>query len=84
MEIQNKIGELSVDVAKLREHQLQEYNFASSYLRPFVLKHFDFKLLDSVIHEGDLSMAEALHQDSTRLSKMNFLKKKQRISPIIM
>ncbi len=68
MEVQNKIGELSVDIAKLRERQQQEYNFASTYLRPFVLKHFDFRLLDSVIHEGDLSMAEALHQDSAQLS----------------
>jgi hypothetical protein len=67
MQLQNKISELSVDIAKLRERQQQEYNFASTYLRPFVLKHFDFKLLDSVMHDGDLSMTEALRKDSAQL-----------------
>src|SRR5664279_713506 len=46
MNVQSKIGELSVDITKIRERQQQEYNFASANVRPFVLKYFDFKLLD--------------------------------------
>ncbi|HEY2722576.1 MAG TPA: hypothetical protein VGI82_12665 [Chitinophagaceae bacterium] len=67
-EVQSKIGELSVDITKIRERQQQEYNFSSTIVRPFVLKYFDFKLLDSILTPGDLSMIETLQQDSAQLS----------------
>ncbi len=67
MNVQSKIGELSVDITKIRERQQQEYNFASANVRPFVLKYFDFKLLDSVLNEGNLSMTETLLRDTAQL-----------------
>ncbi|HEY4874209.1 MAG TPA: hypothetical protein VIH86_01425 [Puia sp.] len=67
MQIQDKIGELGVDIVKIRDRQQQEYTFGSTNARPFVLKHFDFRLLDSVIYEGDLSMADVLEKDSAQL-----------------
>ncbi|MBS1918117.1 MAG: hypothetical protein JST87_17740 [Bacteroidetes bacterium] len=66
MDVQSKIGELGVDITKIRERQQQEYNFAASNVRPFILKYFDFKLLDSVLNEGNLSMTETLQQHNAR------------------
>ncbi len=34
-----------------------------------MLKHFNFKLLDSVVHEGDLSMTDVLIKDSSQLAR---------------
>jgi hypothetical protein len=68
IDVQNKIGELSVDITKIRERQQQEYSFSSANIRPFVLKYFDFKLLDSLINQGNLSMTEVIQQDSAQLS----------------
>ena len=68
MELQNKIGELSVDITKIRDRQQQEYNFASLYARPFLLKYFDFNWIDSITMQGNLTMVAALEQDSAALS----------------
>src|SRR5579862_2148720 len=68
LKLQQEIGKLGVEIAKIRERQQQEYSYTSAVLRPFVLKHFNFKLLDSVVHEGDLSMADVLIKDSAQLS----------------
>ena len=67
MDLQIKIGELSVDITKIRERQQQEYNFASLYARPFLLKYFDFDWLDSITGQGKSPMVTALEQDSAQL-----------------
>jgi len=69
LKLQQEIGELGVEIAKIRERQQQEYGYISTELRPFVLKHFNFKLLDSVVHEGDLSMTDVLIKDSAQLAR---------------
>jgi hypothetical protein len=69
LKLQQKIGELGVEILKIRERQQQEYGYISTELRPFVLKYFDFKLLDSVVHEADLSMTDVLIKDSAQLSR---------------
>ena len=68
MDLQSKIGELSVDITKVRERQQQEYSFSSTNVRPFILKYFDFTLLDSVLTKDNLSMVRTMQQDSAQLS----------------
>jgi hypothetical protein len=68
MDLQNKIGELSVDIAKVRGRNDQEYNYVTLYVRPFLLKFFDFNWIDSVTQHGKIPMKEALRSNDLSFS----------------
>ena len=59
-ELQNMVGDLGVAIARLRIRNDQEYNFVQAFLRPYVLKHFDFIWFDQFTENGNISNIEAL------------------------
>ena len=54
-EIQLNIGELDVSVNNVRTRNEQEYQFFTETVKPFLLKHFDFKWTDSLKSMEDYS-----------------------------
>jgi hypothetical protein len=46
----------------VRTRNAQEYAFNEQYVRPFLLKHYDFEWEDDYMRNGELSIAQALKQ----------------------
>jgi hypothetical protein len=62
IEVQNAISKISTAIFNVRNRNTQEYAFNEQYLRPFILKHYDFEWEDAYTHNGRLSITEALKQ----------------------
>jgi hypothetical protein len=71
--LQNCVSHINVEISKVRSRNDQEYHFIEEFVRPFTLKHFDFKWMDEYNHNGELSILEALKQRGFR----------SRIKPVI-
>ncbi|MDB5124395.1 MAG: hypothetical protein JWP94_2524 [Mucilaginibacter sp.] len=75
--LQNAISRINIVNANVRNRNGQEYTFIESSIRPFSLKHFDFKWQDEFTQNGKLSIPEALSQTnfhSTRPPSVRNLK----------
>ena len=60
--LQNCISRISVAISNIRDRNGQEYRFIEEFVRPFVLKHYDFKWMDTYTQNGKLSILQALQQ----------------------
>jgi hypothetical protein len=60
--LQNCVSQISVAIANARDRNGQEYRFIEEFVRPFVLKHYDFKWMDAYTKNGKLSFLQALKQ----------------------
>lgn len=61
-ELQATIGKLSVSIANVRSRNEKEYSYIEFYLRPFSLKHYDFKWYEELTQQGKFTLVEALQQ----------------------
>ena len=61
-ELQAEISNLGVQVLYVRDRNDREYSYIETYIRPFVIKYFDFSWLEEFIEHGKLSLYEALNQ----------------------
>lgn len=64
--LQDCISRISVAIANARDRNNQEYRFIEEFVRPFVLKHYDFGWMDDFTQNGKLSILGALHQADYR------------------
>ena len=60
--LQNCISHISVAISNTRDRNTQEYHFIEEFVRPFTLKHYDFKWMDDYTQGGELSILQALVQ----------------------
>jgi hypothetical protein len=60
--LQNCISHMNVAISNVRDRNGQEYRFIEQFVRPFVLKHYDFKWMDTYTKNGELSLLKALSQ----------------------
>jgi hypothetical protein len=61
-ELQANIGQLSVSIANIRSRNEKEYGFIEFYLRPFSIKHYDFRWYDEFIQKGQITLLDALKE----------------------
>ena len=62
IELQNAVSRINTAIFNVRTRNSHEYAFNEQYLRPFLLKHYDFKWGDDYMQNGKLSILEALKQ----------------------
>ena len=60
--LQNCVSHINVEISKVRERNAQEYHFIEQFVRPFTLKHYDFKWMDDYTQNGKLTILQALEQ----------------------
>ncbi|HLY71147.1 MAG TPA: hypothetical protein VKR53_15545 [Puia sp.] len=60
--LQNCVSHINVAISNTRDRNGQEYRFIEEFVRPFVLKHYDFKWMDAYTKNGQLSFLQALKQ----------------------
>jgi hypothetical protein len=58
--LQDCISHISVAIQNAKDRNAQEYLFVEQFMRPFVLKYYDFNWMDDFTQEGKLSVLEAL------------------------
>ena len=63
-ELQTAIGKLSVSIANIRIRNEREYSYVEFYLRPFSIKHYDFKWYEELTQHGKLLLLDALNQET--------------------
>jgi hypothetical protein len=61
-ELQAAVGKLSVAISNIRNRNEREYSMAEIYIRPFVLKFYDFKWYDAFCQYGKVDLFTALTQ----------------------
>jgi hypothetical protein len=61
-ELQATIGKLSVSITNLRSRNEKEYSYIEFYLRPFSIKHYDFKWYEELTQNGRVLLLDALSQ----------------------
>jgi hypothetical protein len=64
-EIQAEIGQLSVSIARIRSRAEIEATFGQEYLRPLIMKFYDFQWNDEITNHGNLSIADAVQTQPT-------------------
>ncbi len=62
-ELQSAVGQLSVQVANIRNRNDKEYSYLEMYIRPFSLKYYDFDWYESFIQNGKIPLLQALNQN---------------------
>jgi hypothetical protein len=70
IEVQNAISSINTAIFNVRIRNTQEYAFNEQYLRPFILKHYDFEWEDAYTQNGKLSIMEALKQTNFRAAAL--------------
>ncbi|HSZ84537.1 MAG TPA: hypothetical protein VK787_00815 [Puia sp.] len=60
--LQNCISHINVAISNIRDRNGEEYRFIEEFVRPFVLKYYDFKWMDTYTQNGKLSILQALSQ----------------------
>ena len=60
--LQNCVSHINVAISNTRDRNGQEYRFIEEFLRPFTLKHYDFKWMDAYTKNGKLSILEEIKQ----------------------
>jgi hypothetical protein len=63
--LQNQIGMLSVVIEETRSRNQKEYSFLENNMRPFILKHYDFRFYEELTDHGKIPITKAL--DRTEL-----------------
>src|SRR3569833_1173865 len=66
IDLQNAISRINVAIYNIRERNEHEYAFSEQYLRPFLLKYFDFTWWDDYSQNGKLTILKALAQTNFR------------------
>lgn len=61
-ELQASIGKLTVSIANIRSRNEKEYGFIEFYLRPFSIKHYDFRWYEDFIQKGQITLLDALNE----------------------
>jgi hypothetical protein len=69
IELQNAISRMNTAIFNARSRNSQEYGFNEQYVRPFMLKHYDFEWEDDYTQNGKLSITQALYQTNFRAAK---------------
>jgi hypothetical protein len=62
IKVQNAISRINTAIFNVRSRNTQEYAFTEQYVRPFMLKHYDFEWEDDYTHNGKLSIMQSLQQ----------------------
>ena len=62
-DLQSSIGQLSVQVANVRNRNDREYSYLESFIRPFSLKYYDFDWYQALIDDGRIPLLQALNQN---------------------
>ena len=62
--LQDCISRISVAIVNARDRNAQEYRFIEEFVRPFVLKYYDFRWMDDYTQNGKLSILQALSQEN--------------------
>ena len=62
-ELQSAIGQLSVQIANVRNRNEKEYSFIEMNLRPFTIRHYDFSWYKAFTQDGKFTLLEALYQN---------------------
>ncbi len=75
--LQNCVSHFNVEISKVRDRNTQEYHFIEQFIRPFTLKHFDFKWMDDYTQNGKLSILQALEQTGYHTSLKPIIKNMQ-------
>ena len=60
--LQNSISRFNVAILNVRNRNNQEYAFIDEFVRPFTMKHFDFKWYDAFTQHGKLNITQQLAQ----------------------
>lgn len=58
--LQKEIGELSVVIAKIRSRAEVENTYAHQFIRPFVIKHYNFHWYNELTKNGSVSVVDAI------------------------
>ena len=61
-ELQAAVGKLSVAISNIRNRNDREYNMNELYIRPFLLKFYDFNWYDAFSQHGKFDVFTALNQ----------------------
>jgi len=61
-ELQAAVGKLSVAIAKIRTRHEREYSMMEMYLRPFLIKFYDFNWYEELSQHGKLDVSTAITQ----------------------
>jgi hypothetical protein len=75
--LQTCISNISVAISNTRDRNTQEYHFIEEFIRPFTLKHYDFKWMDDYTQNGKLSILKALQQQNYHSALKPILKNLQ-------
>lgn len=59
-EIQAEIGQLSVSITKIRTRMEVESSFGQDYIRPLIMKFYDFRWNEEITKHGSLLIADAV------------------------
>jgi len=78
--LQNCVSGISVAIANTRDRNTQEYHFIEQFIRPFALKHYDFKWMDDYTQDGKLTILEALQQTNYHSSVRPVIKHPEEFS----
>jgi hypothetical protein len=62
--LQAAVGKLSVAIANIRNRNAMEYTMLEMYIRPFVLKFYDFDWYEAFCQQGNLDLFTALNQNA--------------------
>jgi hypothetical protein len=73
-DLQNSISHISVAISNARDRNTQEYHFIEQFVRPFTLKHYDFKWMDDYTQNGKQSILQALSQTNYHSSVTPIIK----------
>ncbi|TMI65203.1 MAG: hypothetical protein E6H07_04575 [Bacteroidetes bacterium] len=72
--LQNSISHINVAISNARERNIQEYHFIEQFVRPFTLKHYDFKWMDDYTQNGKQSILQSLAQTNYHTSVTPIIK----------
>ena len=61
-ELQAAVGKISVAISKIRTRQEREYSMMEMYVRPFMLKFYDFNWYEEFTQHGKFDVSTALTQ----------------------
>lgn len=61
-ELQAAVGKLSVAISNIRNRNNREYSMNEMYIRPFVLKFYDFNWYEEFTQHGKFDVSTALNQ----------------------
>ena len=58
--LQKQLGDLSVAIAKIRTRSENEASFSQQFIRPFVMKHYNFTWYNEITKQGAISVVDAI------------------------